>query len=133
MKDIIVCGHSHCGAVSAILKPEKVAEMPAMQGWLTHCEATRRIMRENYKDLEWDELLNAAIQENVLVQIEHLQTLPSVAARRSRGQIHLHAWVYKFETGDVFAYSPQRQEFVPLGHFDRRADESGVIRRDFAI
>jgi carbonic anhydrase len=56
----------------------------------------------------------AAIEENVLVQIEHLQTLPAVAARRARGAIHLHAWVYQFETGDVFAYDPRREQFVPL-------------------
>lgn len=114
VKDIIVCGHSHCGAIKALLKPEIIAEMPAMQGWLSHSEATRRIMRENYRDLEWDELMMAAIEENVLVQIEHLQTLPAVAARRARGAIHLHAWVYQFETGDVFAYDPRREQFVPL-------------------
>ena len=85
VKDIIVCGHSHCGAMKALIKPEIIAEMPAMQGWLSHSEATRRIIRENYRDLSGDELLMAAIEENVLVQIEHLQTLPAVAARLRAG------------------------------------------------
>ncbi len=117
VKDIIVCGHSHCGAMAGLLDPEKLAGMPAVASWLSHAESTRRIVRENYRNLNWDDLLLATIEENVLVQIENLQTLPSVAARRARGAIHLHAWVYQFETGDVFAYDPREEEFVPLSHF----------------
>jgi carbonic anhydrase len=128
VKDIIVCGHSHCGAMKALIKPEIIAEMPAMQGWLAHSEATRRIIRENYRDLNDDELLMAAIEENVLVQIEHLQTLPAVAARRARGAIHLHAWVYQFETGGVFAYDPRQQQFVPLRRLERAPTEPSEIR-----
>jgi carbonic anhydrase len=133
VKDIIVCGHSHCGAIKALLNPETIAEMPAMQGWLSHSEATRRIMRENYPNLEGDELLMAAIEENVLVQIEHLQTLPAVAARRARGAIHLHAWVYKFETGDVFAYDPRQQQFARLSRLQRSPDEPAIPHRDPTI
>jgi carbonic anhydrase len=128
VRDVIVCGHSHCGAMKALIKPEIIAEMPAMQGWLAHSEATRRIIRENYRDLNDDELLMAAIEENVLVQIEHLQTLPAVAARRARGAIHLHAWVYQFETGDVFAYDPRQQQFVPLRRLERAPTEPAEIR-----
>jgi carbonic anhydrase len=128
VKDIIVCGHSHCGAMKALINPEIIAEMPAMQGWLAHSEATRRIIRENYRDLSGDELLMAAIEENVLVQIEHLQTLPAVAARRARGAIHLHAWVYQFETGDVFAYDPRQQQFAPLRRLERAPTEPSEIR-----
>lgn len=130
VKDIIVCGHSHCGAIKALLNPEIVAEMPAMQAWLAHSEATRRIMRENYRDLEPDELMLAAIEENVLVQIEHLQTLPAVAARRARGAIHLHAWVYQFETGQVFAYDPRQEQFVPLIQMDPSRAEPATLRGD---
>jgi carbonic anhydrase len=133
VKDIIVCGHSHCGAIKALLKPEMIAGMPAMQGWLSHSEATRRIMQENYPNLEGDELLMAAIEENVLVQIENLQTLPAVAARRARGAIHLHAWVYQFETGDVFAYDPRREQFAPLSRLEPSSAEPAVLRREPTI
>jgi carbonic anhydrase len=123
VKDIIVCGHSHCGAMKALLKPEMIAEMPAMQGWLSHSEATRRIILENYRDLSGDELVLAAIEENVLVQVEHLRTLPSVAARLARGAIHLHAWVYQFETGVIFAYDPRQQQYVPLSKLEPTSAE----------
>jgi carbonic anhydrase len=123
VKDVIVCGHSHCGAMKALLKPEQVENMPSMRSWLNHAEATRRIVLDNYKDLQEAELLTATIQENVLVQIENLQTLPAVAARRARGDLHLHAWVYEFETGEVYSYDPEEQEFRPLTNFEPPTEE----------
>jgi carbonic anhydrase len=96
------------------LKPEAVAGMPAMQSWLKQAEPTRKIVEKNYSDLGWDDLLMATIQENVLAQLENLQAMPAIAARRSRGAVHLHGWVYQFETGSVFAYDPRQEEFVPL-------------------
>ena len=49
----------------------------------------------------------------VLVQLEHLRTHPSVAAALARKELNIHGWVYKFETGQVFAYDPQDGQFVP--------------------
>jgi carbonic anhydrase len=115
IRDIIVCGHSHCGAMKAMLHPEGIRDsMPAMCAWLNHAEATRRIVQEKYRDLAPDELLNVAIQENVLLQLENLRTHPAVAARLACGDLKLHGWVYKIETGEVFAYDPQRGQFARL-------------------
>ena len=112
--DVIVCGHSHCGAIQALLDPTRVAGMPSVALWLQNAEATRRIVRENYRSLDGERLVSAAVQENVLVQLEHLCTLPAVAARLARGGLRLHGWVYKFETGEVFAYDPGSEQFLPL-------------------
>jgi carbonic anhydrase len=117
VKDIILCGHSHCGAMQGVLQPDNLASMPAVAGWLTHAETTRRIMAENYKHLDGPMLLSATIEENVLVQLENLRTLPSVAARLRKGDLHLHGWVYKIETGEVFAYEPASGQFVPLAEY----------------
>ena len=76
--------------------------------------ATRRIVKEKYPQLSNAELLNVAIQENVLVQLENLRTLPAVAAGLSRGELKLHGWVYKIETGQIFAYDPEHGQFVQL-------------------
>lgn len=112
--DVIVCGHSHCGAVQALLAPEKAAGMPSVSAWLQNAETTRQIVLENYRDLSGDRLVSAAVQENVLVQLEHLCTFPSVAARLARGELRLHGWVYKIETGEVFAYDPASEQFLPI-------------------
>jgi len=117
VKDIIVCGHSHCGAVKGMLEPETLEDMPAVRAWLSHAEATRRIVKDNYSHLHGKALLTAAIEENVLIQIEHLRTHPAVASRLLRGELNMHGWVYKIETGEVFAYDVDQGQFVLLhGH-----------------
>lgn len=114
VKDIIVCGHSHCGAMKGLLHEELVEGVPAVKLWLQQAESTKRVMRENYAHLPEDQLLSACVQENVLAQLENLRTHPSVAARLASGRISLHAWVYKIETGEVFAYDPSQGQFLPL-------------------
>lgn len=115
IRDIIVCGHSHCGAVKALLHPDGIRQtMPAMCSWLCHAEATRRLVNEKYGDLSPADRLNVAIQENVLQQLENLRTHKAVAAGLARGELKLHGWVYKIETGEVFAYNPARGQFLPL-------------------
>lgn len=114
IKDIIVCGHSLCGAMKGLLHPEQLSNMPTVEAWLAHAEATKRIVEENYKDLSDNELLNVAMQENVLVQIENLRTHPAVAARLARGELNLHAWTYKIQTGEVFSFHPEEGQFLPI-------------------
>lgn len=118
VKNIIVCGHSHCGAMRALLQPDLVALLPHVSAWLSHAELTRRIIRDNYRHLEGDALLTATIEENVLVQLENLRTLPVVATQLARGDLHLHGWVYIIETGDVLAYDVECSQFVTLSQHD---------------
>lgn len=114
VKDIIVCGHSHCGAMKGLLHPEALTELPAVASWLAHAESTRRVVKENYRHLQDDALLTVTVEENVLGQIENLRTHPAVAARLARGDLHLHGWVYKIETGEVFAYHPEQGQFLAI-------------------
>lgn len=114
VEDIVVCGHSHCGALKGLLHPETLGDMPAVAAWLSHAEATRRIMRDKYADRTGAAQLTTAIEENVLVQLENLRTHPAVASRLACGKLKLHGWVYKIETGQVFAYDVERGQFAPL-------------------
>lgn len=121
IRDIIVCGHSHCGAMKGLLEPEQLKGLPAMAAWLGNAEATRRIMAEKYPHLEGNARLTATVEENVLVQIENLRTHPVIAAGLSRGALNIHGWVYKIDTGEVFAYDPRTGQFLPLGDGEARA------------
>jgi carbonic anhydrase len=112
--DIVVCGHTRCGAMKDLLTPDNLGSMPAVRHWLSHAEATRRIMREKYAHLSDLPLQTAAAQENVLVQLENLRTHPAVAAGLAKGDLKLHGWMYKIETGEVFAFDPASGQFVPL-------------------
>lgn len=114
VKDIIVCGHSHCGAMKGLLNRGSLSELPAVASWLEHAETTRRIITENYADLPEEEKVVATIKENVLVQLDNLRTLPAVAARLNRGEIRLHAWVYEIESGQVYSYDAEDKAFHPL-------------------
>lgn len=111
---IIVMGHSHCGAMKGLMHPEDLKTLPLVADWLRHAEATRRVVVENYQDCTVPEQLNAAIKENVLVQLDNLRTYPAVAARLAKGNLTLHAWIYQIENGTILAYDPQKSQFVPI-------------------
>ncbi|HEX9081277.1 MAG TPA: carbonic anhydrase, partial [Holophagaceae bacterium] len=114
VRDIIICGHSNCGAMQALIDPGKLEGLPATQAWLAHARKTERIMWESYGHLEGKPLLTATVEENVLVQVENLRTHPAVMKAVATGNLHLHGWVYKIETGEVFAYDPDRGQFGPV-------------------
>jgi carbonic anhydrase len=114
IQQIIVCGHSHCGAMKGLLKLSKLEEdMPLVYDWLRHAEATRRLIKENYGHCEGEELLEVTIAENVLTQLENLKTYPVVHSRLHQGKMSLHAWIYEIETGEVQVYDPVREDYVP--------------------
>jgi hypothetical protein len=77
VKDFIVCGHIDCGAMKALLHPEKLQDLPAVKAWLQLAETTVRIMKDHYGHLKGDELFASTIRENVLVQLDHLRTHPA--------------------------------------------------------
>jgi carbonic anhydrase len=127
VKEVIVCGHSQCGAMKALLDPDSLRDLPATATWLRYAEATRRVIQASYGHLSGDHLLAAAIEENVLTQLENLRTLPTVAAGVRSGAVHLHGWVYEIEKGEVFAYDPQAGQFVAVAEY--RPQAAAVARR----
>jgi carbonic anhydrase len=129
VRDIIICGHSHCGAMKGLLQPEELRSLPAVSEWLSHAEATRKIIAENYGHLDAPRRLTAAVEENVLVQLENLRTLPPVAARLVSGDLRLHGWVYKIETGEVFAYDPNAGQYVQIAEYRYEPSEAVVRQR----
>ncbi len=115
IREIIVCGHSHCGAMGGLLHPEQLEELPAVEEWLQHAKPRGRQVDAAWAQLEDEEArLDAAVRQNVLVQLANLRTHPSVAAALERGELALHGWVYQFECGQVYAYDPQEGEFLSL-------------------
>lgn len=115
IQDIIVCGHSDCGAMKGLINPSEVkSTMPYIHSWLKNAKRTSDIIKKEYKHLQGRELLTATVEENVIVQIENLKTYPFIEQRLQEGDLKLHGWVYKFETGEVFYYDPESQQFLPL-------------------
>jgi len=105
VRDIVVCGHSDCGAMKALLHPEALRDMPNVAAWLRHSHAAHRVVCEAYpQDRGEKETLRALVLENVVAQLNHLRTHPSVAAKIARGQLRLHGWCFELESGDILAY-----------------------------
>ncbi|BAU11510.1 carbonate dehydratase [Leptolyngbya sp. NIES-3755] len=114
IQQIIVCGHSHCGAMKGLLQLGKLEEeMPLVYDWLKHSEATRRLVRENYTQYSGEELLEITIAENVLTQIENLKTYPIVHSRLYQRRLEIFAWIYHLETAEVLAFDPDTHSYVP--------------------
>jgi carbonic anhydrase len=114
IKDIIICGHTHCGAMQGLHQQDKLAHMPSVLNWLQHAEATRRIIQDKYQDEQEEDMILDTIKENVLVQLENLRTHPCVAAGIAKNNLKLHGWVYHIETGEVYAYDLSRQRFTRI-------------------
>lgn len=114
IEQIVVCGHSHCGAMKGLLQLDKLQqEMPLVYNWLQHTEATRRLVQENYSNCVGEELLEVTIAENVLTQIDNLKTYPVVRSKLYQGKLQIYAWIYHIETGEILAYDPQSHAYVP--------------------
>ncbi len=114
VKHIIVCGHSDCGAMRGVMNPEKVKRLPNVAAWLGHGELARHMVQENYNHLEGDARLEALIKENIIAQLDHLKTHPSVAARLASGKLDIHGWMYHIETGEVEAFDAAHRVFMVL-------------------
>jgi carbonic anhydrase len=115
VKDIIVCGHTQCGAIEAVLDPEKMDALPMVKRWLAETSKVREVVLSRYGDLGPRERLTVAVEENVLAQLEHLREYPSVARRLEAGTLQVSGWVFDIATGQVFDFDPDLMEFVPLG------------------
>ena len=114
VRHIIVCGHTDCAVMKALLNPEEVEELPAVRAWVKQAEITRRIMRDQYVDCDEEERLNITTQENVRAQLNNLRTHPSVALEMRKGNLDLHGWVYSIQTGDIWVYDFDKDTFVLL-------------------
>ncbi|WP_417663279.1 carbonic anhydrase [Pseudomonas sp.] len=108
---IIVCGHSDCGAMKAVLNPESLERMPTVKAWLRHAEVAKTVVAENCGCVDHHTTLGLLTKENVLAQLDHLRTHPSVAAKIASGQLFVHGWVYDIETSEIVAYDAELGEF----------------------
>lgn len=112
---IVVCGHSRCGAVQAMLEPEHLEGLPAVRSFLEQTRRTVEVMQTQFAHVtEPSERWRKAVEVNVLVQLEHLRSHPSVAQALEQGRLRLHGWVYEFENGRVWVHDPNQQQFLPV-------------------
>lgn len=118
VQHIIICGHSHCGAVKAVFNVDLLTEQPMLHSWITtHLSPTLALVKQNYPDLGDEELGNVLLQEHVLQQIENLKTHSSIIRALQQKKLTIHAWIYKFEDGDIYAFDQANGQFERIKHF----------------
>ena len=116
VRDIIVCGHSDCGAMKGLMNPTLTETMPNVAAWLRHSAAARKVVEHNYPELDAVERPRAAALENVVVQLTHLRTHPCVAARIAQGELTLHGWYFDIQAGEVLALDGETGRFCSIDH-----------------
>ncbi|MEV7239068.1 carbonic anhydrase [Streptomyces sp. NPDC051020] len=94
VKDIVVCGHSACGAMTALAEGHDLSGAPAVADWL-------RLADASVARTAADGDVPALVRQNVLAQLANLATHPSVARALAEGKVALHGWVYDIPTGRV--------------------------------
>jgi carbonic anhydrase len=124
IENIIVCGHTQCGAMQAVLDPASVAHLPSVRRWIARAERVRQVIDERYAELTANDRLTAAVEENVLVQLENLRDFPFVSERLEAGTLHLNGWVYHIGRGEIYDYDPNVGEFTLLAREQGEVDSS---------
>jgi carbonic anhydrase len=114
VSQIVVCGHTNCGAMNALLDRPSVSRMPTVDRWLHNAEAALSVARARHPEVNGEVLLTKLVEENVLLQLAHLRTHPSVAGALAQGRIALHGWVYDIRTGQVCEHDAIRNTFLPI-------------------
>ena len=115
VKDIVICGHSDCGAMSALLSGQLPGGAPHLQAWL---RSGRTPLEEVVRDLHFREGLspvNRLSQANVLRQLDHLRSYPPVREREAAGSLALHAWWFDIAEAEVLAFDGERRSFEVVG------------------
>lgn len=114
VKDIVVCGHSECGAMQALLANNNSES--AMNQWLQYAQASYNRFNKEKSGLESiEDAVNKLSQINVLQQIEHLKTYPLVAQALTDGALKIHGWWFDLSTADVFYYNEQSNGYLLVG------------------
>ena len=117
VNSIAVCGHSDCGAMKALLHPEKLEALPSTRAWLKHAEPVRDLVfgQKGKNGARSDnELLRELTEQNVISQLENLQAHPSVSEALGRGELELYGLVYRIGSGDMVAYDAWSKRFLPV-------------------
>ena len=119
---IIVCGHSDCGAIKAVLPLDNndpaarrgLARLPLTAKWLGYVEPAWKYLPPGISPADPHTLHTALIHANVIAQLENLKTHPEVARALAHNPLEVHGWYYDILTGAIETWDQQRRQFLPL-------------------
>lgn len=121
--DVIVCGHSECAAMNALVKGRESVREPHLRSWLRHAQPALDRQRQGPADPGL-EIHNQVSRLNTLVQLDHLRSYPFVREAEEQGRITLRAWWFDIRHADVYAWVPAQRRFILI---DETTDPSVII------
>ncbi len=125
VKHIVVCGHTDCGAMRGAMNLDGLKDFPHVCDWLAHSRAATAVVEHLHADDDDEQKLKALIEQNVILQIQHLATHPYIASRLAADEIKLHGWVYNIGTGGIDCLNSAAQAFIPLQeHYQNLSEAS---------
>ncbi|MEW2166727.1 carbonic anhydrase [Streptomyces sp. NPDC007084] len=107
VREIVVCGHSHCGAVGALVRGEDLTAVPAVRDWLAQAAALADAPDE-------DPAVAEAVRHHVRTQLLRLRSYPCVERALTDRRVRLHGWYYEVHTGAVLEHRPDTDTFEAL-------------------
>jgi carbonic anhydrase len=114
VSDVIVCGHTDCGVMKGVLKPDDLQLLPNVSAWLTQAQPAREAASRIGGDPASPDFLLRLTECNVVEQLTNLRSHPSVAQRLAQGDLKLHGWVYHIGPGSMTAYDADQDLFLPV-------------------
>ncbi len=128
IRDVIVCGHSNCGAMNGVLHPEALENMPAVRQWVSYADLARRAAVEAHPGATDEEMLERVVDYNVIAQVRNILTFPFVRPLVEKNELELYGWVYDIASGRVKGLDASGRRFVPLGGDEKGSpDERHVL------
>jgi carbonic anhydrase len=128
IRDVILCGHSNCGAMQGVLHPERLGGMPAVRQWVSYAELARRAAVEANPGADDDALLERVVDYNVIAQVRNILTFPFVRPLVEKNELEIYGWVYDIASGNVKGLDATGRRFVPLGGEEKGSpDERHVL------
>ena len=122
---IVICGHTDCGAMKGAMNLDGLGGLPHVREWLGHSRAAVEIVEALAGDLSEQDRLLMLLEQNVMLQLQHLRTHPAVAVRLAKGDLTLHGWVYDIAEGNVLAVDEATGQWKPVA--DHYATEVAKI------
>ena len=113
VKDIIICGHSNCGAIKSVIEFDKITGLNHVKEWLGNALAAKQLVEQKHQCVNMEHA-DEVTKQNVILQLHHLATHPAVFAKIHTQQLNLHGWVYDIKTGKVEVYDKEQDQFIEL-------------------
>ena len=111
---VVICGHSDCGAMKGLMNQEGLNKLPTVHRWLRNAHTALSVAEALSPKTDKSAFLHHLIEQNVVLQLNHLRTHPSVAGRIAQGNLAVYGWLYDIAAGTVSTYNEAAGKFEEI-------------------